>query len=221
MSHAARAAITLGSASAGMIVFAVFAHQRLPWSAISAGGLIVAATAVSWAGQDTEGKGRPAGGSPGESFGLGRFSRATLALTLAGAGIGAAAGFWHRYGLEVPLQPQTSVQAFVIVACVIGAVEELLYRGWLMGQARAFGWPAAIVAAALAHAGYKAALFMWPAAPVPVDLWQMLWMTTAGGLVLGVLRAWSGSVWPAAAAHVVFDFVVYRGLTDAPWWVWR
>jgi len=220
MSDTTRAAIRIGAASAGMMLFALFAHQRMPWSIAAAGGLMLAGTAMATAGPRAEGNGQRTRASPLVGLGLGRASTVTLLFALAGAGIGGAAGFWHRHGLDLPVQPPNGVQPFVIVACLIGAGEELVYRGWLMGQARRFGWPAAIVIAAIAHAGYKTALFAWPAAPVAVDLWEMLWLTTAGGLVLGVLRAWSGSVWPAVAAHVAFDFVVYRALSVAPWWVW-
>jgi membrane protease YdiL (CAAX protease family) len=219
------------AAAGGMVLFALCAHQGGAWAAIAAGGLIVTAVAISGAGQRAEGKGQREGqrakgrgqrfgASPLEGFGLGHFSIATLGFTLAGAGIGAGAGLWHRYGLGLPLLPSVSVQPFVIVACLVGAAEELLYRGWLLGQARRFGWPAAIVIAAVAHAAYKTALFAWPPAPMLIDLWWLLLVTTAGGLVLGALRAFSGSVVPAIVAHVAFDFVVYRAVSDAPWWVW-
>ena len=109
---------------------------------------------------------------------------------------------------------------FVIVACLIGATEELIFRGWLLGKARTFGWPTAVVIAAVAHTAYKTALFAWPAIPDAVDLAGISQLTVAGGIVLGLLRAFSGSVLPSLVAHAVFDFVVYRHVAHAPWWVW-
>jgi len=72
----------------------------------------------------------------------------------------------------------------------------------------------------VAHAAYKTALFVWPPAPVAVDLVAILALTFIGGLVLGLLREASNSVLPPVAAHVAFDFVVYGALDQAPWWVW-
>src|SRR6185295_18817078 len=101
------------------------------------------------------------------------------------------------------------------------ATEELIYRGWLFGRLQRFGAPAALIGAALAHAGYKTALFAWPLVASPaVDFASVAMLTTAGGVVLGALRASSRSLWPAIAAHAAFDFVVYGAVSHAPWWVW-
>jgi membrane protease YdiL (CAAX protease family) len=212
--------VRVAVASGGMILFALCSHQGLPWSAIAAVGLILTAWAIAIGEEPTvvDGNSRT---DALEDAGLRTWSPLMLAITLAGAGIGTGAGVWHRYGLDLPLQPPQGTQAFVVVACLIGATEELLYRGWLLGQTRALGWPAAIMASALAHAAYKTALFALPPAPVAIPLWDMMWLTLMGGLVLGALRAWSGSVMPAIVAHAAFDFVVYRGLREAPWWVWQ
>lgn len=82
------------------------------------------------------------------------------------------------------------------------------------------GWPAAVAVAAVAHAAYKTALFAWPGAPVSVDLAEIALWTTSGGMALGPLRALSGSVLPPLLAHAAFDFVTYRPVASAPWWVW-
>lgn len=203
----------LAAASVGMIVFALFWHHGLPWNAIGFTGLVLTAGAI--AGHEQRTRTRPA-----DLFGLDRCSIKTVAYAFLGAGLGAWAGLWHRSGLGLPLQPPAGVQPFVIVACLIGAAEELLYRGWLFGHARRFGWPAAVAIAALAHAAYKTALFAWPPMPIAVNLPDMMLWTTCGGIVLGLLRTSSGSIVPAIVAHAAFDFVVYRGMGSAPWWVW-
>jgi len=79
---------------------------------------------------------------------------------------------------------------------------------------------AAIILAAAAHTAYKAALFVWPPAGVEVDYGFLVFWTLVGGVAFGALRAAAGSVWPAVAAHVAFDFIAYGDAAEAPWWVW-
>jgi membrane protease YdiL (CAAX protease family) len=149
-------------------------------------------------------------------------ARPRLGLLLAAIGIaaGATAGLLHRFDLGLPVLPAAAFEPFVLLACLIGATEELVYRGWLFGKIRRFGWPAAIMIATVAHTAYKVALFARPGVPVPVDLLSLALWTMGGGLVLGVLRAASGRVGPAVAGHVAFDLVVYHQVAEAPWWVW-
>jgi len=208
----ARSLTGIAAASAGMVIFAIGAHQDLPWMAVGVGGLAIAAAAIGWSGF---GVARPA-----ELLGLDRFSKRIAVLAVGGGLLGAAAGLSHRDTLGIPLFPPGDVEAFVVVACLIGATEELIYRGWLLGRARMFGWLAAIAIAAVAHAAYKTALFAWPSDPAPVELAEIALWTAAGGIVLGLMRLVSGSILPPMLAHVAFDFVVYRSVADAPWWVW-
>lgn len=200
-------------AAAGMTLFALGAHQGLPWLAVAAGGLLATAVAIGWLAADDT--------CLLTVLGLDRWSVKTAVVTLVGVGIGVGGGLWHRSQLDLAPQATTGVAAFVIVACLIGATEELIFRGWLLGKARAFGWPTAVIIAAVAHTAYKTALFVWPAVPVAVDLAGVARWTLAGGLVLGLLRACSGSLLPPLMAHAAFDFVVYRFVAHAPWWVWE
>lgn len=208
----ARGVIGIAAAAAGMVLFAFCAHQGLPWLAAGLAGFAVAAAAIAWSGFGDA--------QPAELLGLEGFTRKAAVIAIAGLAIGAGAGLAHRITLGMPLFPTAGVEAFVLVACLIGAVEELIYRGWLQGRARMLGWPAAVVIAAVAHAAYKTALFAWPADPVPVDLAGIALWTAAGGIVLGLLRVLSGSIVPPMLAHIAFDFVVYRSIADPPWWVW-
>ena len=207
-----RTATGIAAVSAGMILFALVSHQGLPWLVLGAGGLLIAARAIAWS---QSGDSRPAA-----VLGLDRLSMKIAVFTLFGVGAGAGGGLLHRNALGIALQPAEGVEPFVVVACLVGAAEELVYRGWLLGKARAFGWPAAVVIATFAHAAYKTVLFAWPATPFPVDLREIALWTAVGGIVLSLLRVFSGSVTPSIVAHVVFDFVVYRSVGDAPWWVW-
>jgi membrane protease YdiL (CAAX protease family) len=207
-----RTAAWIAVASVGMTLFALCAHQGLPWLAVAAGGLLATAVAIGWSADDA---------CLAAVLGLDRWSVKIAVFTLVGVGIGVGGGLWHRSQLDLAPQATAGVAAFVIVACLIGATEELIFRGWLLGKARAFGWPAAVVIAAVAHTAYKTALFVWPAVPVAVDLAGVARWTLAGGVVLGLLRASSGSLLPPLMAHAAFDFVVYRNLVHAPWWVWE
>jgi membrane protease YdiL (CAAX protease family) len=207
-----RGLIGIAAAATGAIVFAICAHQGLPWLAVGVGGLAISALAIAWSGF---GDSRPA-----ELLGLDRFSGKIAVLTVVAGALGVAAGLSHRDTLGIALFPRENIEAFVLMACLIGATEELIYRGWLLGRARMLGWPAAIVIAAIAHAAYKTALFAWPADPTPIDLTDIAAWTAAGGVVLGLMRRISGSVLPPMLAHIAFDFVVYRAVAHAPWWVW-
>lgn len=205
-------ALAIATVAAGMAVFALFSHQRIPWLLASAAGLAIAAAAILWSGFGAQ--------RPAQLLGLDTFSGKAAAWSLVAIAIGAGAGIAHRSAMDLEPFPSAGLQGFVIVACLIGATEELVFRGWMLGRARAFGWIAAIVIAAAAHAAYKTALFAWPADPASIDFARMAMGTFAGGLLLGAMRAGSGSLLPAVLAHAAFDFVVYRTLAAAPWWVW-
>jgi membrane protease YdiL (CAAX protease family) len=207
-----RPVIEVLAASVGMVLFALFAHQGLPWMVLSAVGLLVVAATI---GLSLRRVARPAA-----LMGLDSFPRKAVLFFLLGGVIGAAGGMLHRHGLGMVLWPANGVEIFAVMACLIGAAEELLYRGWLLGRARALGWPAAVVIAAVAHAAYKTALFALPTGSTTIGLTGIMLWTAVGGIVLGLLRVCSESVIPAMFAHAAFDFVVYGALVDAPWWVW-
>ena len=200
------------TASAGMVLFAVCSHRGLPWILVGVAGLLLTTAAIA-----------PALRSTAQSLaliGLAKFSRRTVVFAAVGCAVGAGFGMGHRHSLGLPLLPAGGVELFGVVACLIGATEELVFRGWLQGSLRARGWPVAVVAAALAHAAYKAGLFAWPTAPNTPDCLALGLWTAAAGIIPGLLREFSGSVVPAMAAHVAFDFVVYGAVAHAPWWVW-
>lgn len=208
----ARVGLAIAAVAAGMATFALFSHKGMPWLLASAAGLAIAAAAILWSGFGTQ--------QPAQLLGLDAFGGKATAWSLIAIAIGAGAGIAHRSAMNLELFPSAGLQGFVIVACLIGATEELIFRGWMLGRARAFGLIAAIVIAAAAHAAYKTALFAWPADPASINLARMAMGTFAGGLLLGAMRAASGNLLPAVLAHAAFDFVVYRTLAAAPWWVW-
>ena len=118
------------------------------------------------------------------------------------------------------LLPGAALQPFALAACGIGAAEEVLYRGWMQGRLRVLGRPAAVLIAAAAHTAYKTALFALPPSPVRVDFLSLVAFTFTVGALVGLSRELSRSIYPAVAAHVAFDLMVYGAAAQAPWWVW-
>jgi membrane protease YdiL (CAAX protease family) len=207
-----REAIGLAAASAGMVLFAWCSHQAGPWAIVSAAGLVITASAIGWL--------QFGNAAPATLLGLGPLSVSTLAFAAAGIVLGITAGLFQRNSLALPLRPDGGIESFVVIACLIGAAEELVYRGWLFGRLCVFGSPTAVVVAAAAHAAYKTALFAWPPIPSEVDVVALAIGTFAGGILLGLLRVVSGHLIPAILTHAAFDFVVYAWVAKAPWWVW-
>ena len=207
-----RAAIEISSVTVGMVVFALCSHRGGWWALASAAGLLASGATIG------RSLGRAA--APRAMLGLARWSRALTLYVVAALAIGVTLGVADRYSLGLPLWPAGGLERFVIVACLIGATEELVYRGWLLGRAGVFGTAGAILAAAGTHALYKTALFAWPVGAPAVNLTSLALLTFAGGIVFGALRVSSASVVPSMIAHAAFDFMVYGAVAQAPWWVW-
>jgi len=203
-----------GTVAAAMVLFALFAHRGPPLIVVSGVSLLVAAAVI---GRSLRGAPQPL-----ELLGLRGSSRLGI-FALVAIAVGAAAGMLQRNHIGLLQEPTSGLKLFVVPACLIGVAEELVYRGWLLGRISALGAPAAVVIAAVAHAVYKTALFAWPpdAVGFGFNLAGIALLTVAGGLVLGILRVTSRSVWPAVLAHAAFDALVYSAYTAAPWWVWR
>lgn len=198
--------------TAGMVVFALFSHRGLPWVLVGLVGLLVAAITI--------GESLRRGSNEAALLGLAGFSWSAVLFSLGGCALGVGAAVLHRRELGLPLLPAGGLEAFAVIACLIGVTEELVYRGWMQGRLQSLGWPAAVIMAAAAHAAYKSALFAWPTAPSEIDCVAMAVRTFLGGVVLGLLRKFSGSVVPSLVAHAVFDLMVYGAVVRAPWWVW-
>jgi membrane protease YdiL (CAAX protease family) len=207
-----RAAIEIAAVALGMIVFALCSHRGGLWSLATVGGLVVAAA--------TMGLSLRRAPDPRALLGLVRRpERAARAFGVALA-LGITLGIVDRYRLGMNLLPAGGLEPFALVACLIGATEELVYRGWLQGMASPFGATAAVLIAAFAHAAYKTALFVWPTDALPPHLLELAFLTFAGGILFGALRQWTKSVVPSMVAHVALDLMVYGAVAYAPWWVW-
>jgi membrane protease YdiL (CAAX protease family) len=107
--------------------------------------------------------------------------------------------------------------SFASVAVLIGTLEELLFRGWMLSQFKRSIWIGVLVTS-IAHASYKALLFSSPHMTYSIDALYLFVLTFRAGLFLGLSRVVSGSIWPAIIAHALFDILIY-GDQSAPWWV--
>lgn len=110
--------------------------------------------------------------------------------------------------------------AFVLLAAAIGAVEELVYRGFVQTGLTGRGRFSGVIFASAGHAAYKGLLFAWRPEVVFPDLGFLVVATFLAGILLGGLREASGSLWPSIFAHAAFDIVLYGALLTTPWWVW-
>jgi membrane protease YdiL (CAAX protease family) len=153
-------------------------------------------------------------------MGFARISAKTVIFVLAGALLGIIAGADYRHYQAVSVFP-TQIFVFSLVACSIGATEELVYRGFIQGALHPSGATGAVILTSLLHTLYKCSLFMQPQLPDRVDLQFLATATFMGGLVAGGLRALSGSVLAPIMAHLFYDLIVYGDYPSAPWWVWR
>jgi len=207
----ARPLMEAAVASAGLCLFALFAHTHLPVFLLAAVGLLGTTMAVQHSIRREP--------SLESMLGLAALSRRGAVLLVVGVLLGAGLGVLYRTFWGWPALPG-DLGRFALAAGMIGATEELVYRGYVQGRLRRLGWVAAVVLAALAHTAYKSALFAFPEATVLIDFRFLAAWTFVGGCVFGMLRQFSGSVLPPVAAHVLFDLVVYGDRVEAPWWVW-
>lgn len=199
------------TAAVGMCLFALFVHGTYPLKALSALGLgLTLLTLLSDLRMET---------SPAVLMGLEQFSKRVFVFSACGIVFGCALGIFYRWGYGMELFPR-AFGIFAPVAVLIGATEEVLYRGYIQGRVHEFGPFRAAAFAALCHTAYKCALFVFHNQPVDIHMCLLGICTFAVGLALGVLRERAGSLLPAVAAHVVFDILAYGAYAQAPWWVW-
>ncbi|HPD14835.1 MAG TPA: CPBP family intramembrane metalloprotease [Planctomycetota bacterium] len=201
------------AAGLGMFLFGLCVHLRPPFVYLAPAGLLMAALSlVCFLGTEA---------SPAAALGLSRFGRRAAVGSGVGIVIGLVIGPLYRTRWGWAIAPR-ALTGLALLFALIGATEELLYRGYMQGRLRRWGPVGAVLAAAFFHALYKLALFgSLPALLAEdADCVFLVVVTFLGGLGFGALREVSGSVVPPLLAHVVFDIVVYGERAAAPGWVW-
>lgn len=154
-----------------------------------------------------------------ELFGLGKVDLRISLFTLAGLLIGCALGLFTRQHFMLGLFP-ASLTLIALLAPLVGAVEELVFRGYIQGILESLNRLFALVYAAVAHTGYKLLVIHSLGRPQEFDFLFLTQWTLLGGLVFGGLRFLSKSTFPPVLAHAVFDILLYGGSVIAPFWVW-
>jgi membrane protease YdiL (CAAX protease family) len=197
--------------SLGLMIFSYFIHCKSPLVLISVGALLL--VAVIMANQLTS--------LTELKMITGEFSFSPVALMylLTGIGIGTGMTLLYRWHLDAPLFPG-SLLPFAFVAALIGSMEELVYRGFIQEQTRKVNGLFSILFSAFSHTGYKCCLFLTPVVSSGMDIGFLAGWTFGAGILSGVLRHFSKSVWPPVMAHALFDILVYGENIHAPWWVW-
>lgn len=140
--------------------------------------------------------------------------RSSWVLTGVAVGIGLGGLLrWVQGGVPYLTMPGF----FFLVAAMIGATEELIFRGYFQGMLQRMhsAW-LALMGATVLHAGYKVALFV---SDPGVNLLVLGGATLVVGLFIGYARLATGSIWPCIAFHTAFDIWVYGDRTT-PWWIW-
>jgi membrane protease YdiL (CAAX protease family) len=197
--------------SFAMMVFSFFIHFEFPLKLISLSALVLTAYLLSHQVQELPGL----WSKTCESVTF----MVPFLFSLTGIVTGFLIGLLYRWYLGISLLPD-SLHYFVIIAAMIGAVEELIFRGFLQEQVKSINGPFSVLFSTISHTGYKCCLFLSPAAAAGIDIPHLALWTFLFGLLFGTIRHLSKSILPSILAHVLFDILVYAEFVKAPWWVW-
>jgi membrane protease YdiL (CAAX protease family) len=197
-------------AFAGILLFAGFIHRNFPCKFLAIGGLLFTGAVIAFSTRK---------GSLREALGISSLNRRIILISLAAIVLGTLLGIWTRRRFELTLVP-AGLTGVAVVAPLIGAVEELLFRGYLQGRLRPAGRALAIVTASAMHTSYKLLVILSLAAPMQFEFFFLIFWTFIGGILFGILREASGHVLPPLLAHAAFDIILYGSLPVPPVWVW-
>ncbi len=195
----------------GFFLFAYVPHDNALNALLSTCGLMLAAL-VLVRNIRTVGDGL-------ELFDLRGRSRYFCGCLAAGLLIGAVFAVTCRNFHRLQVIP-SRLTPFALVAPLIGATEELLFRGYLQKRLRRFGAVIAIGLAALCHTGYKYIFFVSRDQIFEINYVSLIIWTYIVGLLFGTVKEYSQSVLPPLCGHALFDILVYGDRLAAPWWIW-
>ena len=192
------------------MVFSLFIHSAFPKNLISIGGLLLSGFIISRYIFSFR--------SFMQEFGL-VFPRRIIAFLVIGLFLGFIYSSSYRLTSGTGILPK-SLHQFTLVAALIGAIEELIFRGFIQGHARKINITFAVLFATFSHSAYKCCLFILPANNLDIHIGVLFLFTFIAGILLALLKEISKSTLPAILAHVVFDVMIYGECLQAPWWVW-
>jgi len=194
----------------GILLFAGFIHQAFPILLLAIGGLALAGAAIAFSIR---------GQTIFQAFAVDRFDRKVLLYTLPAMVLGVLLAMLTRNTFDISMFP-VRITAVALVAPLVGATEELIFRGYIQGHLHPIGRCFSVVYASTVHTSYKLLVILSLSIPLQFDLSFLVLWTFVGGLFFGILRELSKSTLPPMIAHAVFDVVLYGGLATSPEWVW-
>jgi len=194
----------------GILMFAGFIHQAFPAKLLAIVGLSGAGAVIAYS---IRGKAIP------EAFGMNRFHRKVLLYCLPAIALGMLLAMLTRNTFDISLFP-VRITVVALVAPMVGAAEELIFRGYIQGHLHPIGRIFSVVYASAVHTSYKLLVILSLSIPLQFDFFFLVLWTFVGGLLFGFLRELSSSTLPPMIAHAAFDVVLYGGLATSPVWVW-
>jgi membrane protease YdiL (CAAX protease family) len=197
--------------SLALMVFSFFIHFEFPLKLLSISALLLAAYILSHQLQNL----------PDLLYSRGKSDTFMIpsVFSLTGIVCGTMLAMLYRWHLGISLMPG-SFHIFVIIAALIGALEELVFRGFLQERVKPINGPFSVLFSTISHTGYKCCLFLAPAASGGIDIANLALWTFLFGILFGAIRHISNSILPSLIAHALFDILVYAEFVNAPWWVW-
>jgi membrane protease YdiL (CAAX protease family) len=194
-----------------IIFFAVFSHGKLIPFLISIAGLIIAGIIININARTLK--------DLRLLFGFNKMSLTTVIYIIVAIIFGILIGaVYRRYQHDFILPGRLTY--FAVPAILIGATEELVFRGFIQGHTRRIGAVVSIIFATLAHTAYKCSFFLAHQSGYETDILFLMKWTIFGGFVFSVIKEYSNNIWAPLAGHAVFDLLVYGDFANAPWWVW-
>jgi len=195
---------------AAILLFALFIHNPLPLRIISFAGLAGAALMIGYTLRNA---------SVLHAFAVYSLNRRIFIYFIPAIILGIGLGLLTRNAFDLSLLPG-AITGVAFITPVIGATEELIFRGYIQGHVRPIGRIFSIVYASTVHTCYKLLVILSLSVPLQFDFFFLIFWTFIGGLAFSALRELSKSTFPPVIAHAAFDIVLYGGLSVAPVWVW-
>ena len=165
-------------AMVGILVFAAFVHHKQPMFFLAIGGLAWTALVIALSIRNI---------SILKAFGVDRLKRKILLYCLPALVLGLLMGIFTRNSADLSLLPDR-ITRVAIIAPLVGAVEELIFRGYIQGHLLPLGRWFSIISASAGHSAYKVLVILTLSLPLQFNISFLVIWTFIGGLLFGLLR---------------------------------